>query len=48
MAAYYDAAAAQEAEAAFDKQFKKHEIPDDVAEFAADLKISKISIGLPA
>lgn len=37
VAAYYDAAAAQEAEAAFDKQFKKHEIPDDVAEFAADL-----------
>ena len=37
VAAYYDAAAAREAEAAFDKQFKKHEIPDDVAEFAADL-----------
>lgn len=37
VAAYYDEAAAQEAEAAFDKQFKKHEIPDDVAEFAADL-----------
>lgn len=35
--AYYDAATAQEAEAAFDKQFKKHEIPDDVADFAADL-----------
>lgn len=37
VAAYYDETAAQEAEAAFDKQFKKHEIPDDVAEFAADL-----------
>ena len=37
VAAYYDETAAQEAEAAFDKQFKKHEIPDDVAEYAADL-----------
>lgn len=35
--AYYDQTAAQEAEAAFDKQFKQHEIPDDVPEFAADL-----------
>lgn len=35
--AYYDQTAAQEAEVAFDKQFKQHEIPDDVPEFAADL-----------
>lgn len=37
VAAYYDETAAQEAEAAFDKQFKQHEIPDDIPEFAADL-----------
>ncbi len=35
--AYYDQAAAQEAEAAFDRQFKRHEIPEDIPEFAADL-----------
>lgn len=37
VAAYYDEQAAQEAEAAFDRQFKQHEIPEDVPEFAADL-----------
>ena len=37
VAAYYDETAAQEAETAFDKQFKQHEIPDDIPEFAADL-----------
>ncbi|MCI8366410.1 MAG: tyrosine--tRNA ligase [Eggerthellaceae bacterium] len=37
VAAYYDDAAAQEAEAAFDALFKNHEIPEDVPEFAADL-----------
>lgn len=37
VAAYYDEPTAQAAEAAFDKQFKQHEIPDDIPEFAADL-----------
>ena len=37
VAAYYDEATAKEAEAAFDKQFKQHEVPDDIPEFAADL-----------
>lgn len=37
VAAYYDEAAAKEAEAAFDRQFKQHEVPEDVPEFAADL-----------
>ena len=37
VAAYYDQEAAQAAEAEFDRLFKKHDIPDDVAEFAADL-----------
>ena len=37
VAAYYDEQAAQEAEAAFDRQFKQHEIPEDVPEFVADL-----------
>lgn len=37
VAAYYDEAAAQEAEAAFDRLFKQHEIPEDIPEFAADL-----------
>ncbi|MEF2656339.1 MAG: tyrosine--tRNA ligase [Eggerthellaceae bacterium] len=37
VAAYYDEAAAQEAEAAFDRQFKQHEVPEDIPEFAADL-----------
>lgn len=35
--AYYDEAAAEEAEQAFDRLFKQHDIPDDVPEFAADL-----------
>ena len=37
VAAYYDESAAQEAEAAFDRQFKQHEVPEDIPEFAADL-----------
>lgn len=37
VAAYYDEAAAEEAEAAFDRVFKQHDIPEDVPEFAADL-----------
>lgn len=37
VAAYYDDAAAQEAEAAFDTVFKNHGIPEDAPEFAADL-----------
>lgn len=37
VAAYYDEEAAKEAEAAFDRQFKQHEVPEDVPEFAADL-----------
>ncbi len=37
VAAYYDEATAQEAEVAFDKLFKKHDIPDDIPEFSADL-----------
>ena len=35
--AYYDAQQAQAAEEQFDLVFKKHEIPDDIPEFAADL-----------
>ena len=35
--AYYTAEAAQVAEEAFDALFKKHELPDDVPEYAADL-----------
>lgn len=35
--AYYDEAAAEEAEQAFDLLFKQHDIPDDIPEFAADL-----------
>ena len=35
--AYYDAEQAQAAEEQFDLVFKKHEIPDDIPEFAADL-----------
>ena len=34
---YYDESSAEAAEAAFDKQFKDHEIPDDVAEVSVDL-----------
>ena len=37
VAAYYDQAAAEEAEAAFDRLFKQHDIPEDIPEFAADL-----------
>lgn len=37
VAAYYDDAAAQEAEAAFDALFKNHEVPEDIPEYAADL-----------
>ncbi len=37
VAAYYDAEAAKEAEAAFDKVFKQHSVPDDIPEYAADL-----------
>ncbi len=37
VAAYYSQEAAAEAEAAFDRQFKQHEAPEDVPEFAADL-----------
>ena len=37
VAAYYDEEAAKEAEAAFDRQFKHHEVPEDIPEFAADL-----------
>lgn len=37
VAAYYDEETAKEAEAAFDRQFKQHEVPEDIPEFAADL-----------
>ena len=37
VAAYYDEEAAKEAEAAFDRQFKQHEVPEDIPEFAAAL-----------
>jgi len=37
VAAYYDEAAAEAAEAQFDLVFKQHEIPEDIPEFAADL-----------
>ena len=37
VAAYYDEAAAEEAEAHFDAVFKSHEIPDDIPEYTADL-----------
>ena len=35
--AYYDESQAKAAEEQFDLVFKKHEIPDDIPEFAADL-----------
>lgn len=35
--AYYDETAAEEAEQAFDRLFKQHDIPEDIPEFAADL-----------
>ena len=37
VAAYYDEAAAQAAEEQFDLVFKKHEVPDDIPEYAANL-----------
>ncbi len=37
VAAYYDHAAAEEAEVAFDRLFKQHDIPEDIPEFSADL-----------
>ncbi len=37
VAAYYDEAAAVAAEEQFDRVFKQHDIPEDIAEFAADL-----------
>ncbi|MEY8561925.1 tyrosine--tRNA ligase [Eggerthellaceae bacterium 3-80] len=37
VAAYYDEVAAAQAEEAFDKVFKQHEIPEDIPEFEADL-----------
>ena len=37
VAAYYDEAAAKEAEAAFDRVFKQHDVPEDIPEFAAGL-----------
>ena len=37
VAAYYDADAAVSAEAEFDRIFKQHDVPEDIAEFAADL-----------
>ncbi|MBB3170229.1 tyrosine--tRNA ligase [Parvibacter caecicola] len=37
VSAYYDDAAAQEAEAAFDALFKNHDFPEDAPQFAADL-----------
>ncbi len=37
VAAYYDDAAAADAEEAFDRLFKQHEVPEDIPEFAADL-----------
>lgn len=37
VAAYYDEVAANQAEEAFDKVFKQHEIPEDIPTFEADL-----------
>lgn len=37
VSAYYDEAAALEAEAAFDRVFKNHDMPDEIADFEADL-----------
>ncbi|MCI8305671.1 MAG: hypothetical protein HFJ69_03710, partial [Enterorhabdus sp.] len=37
VAAYHGNLAAEEAEAAFDLVFKQHAVPEDIAEFAADL-----------
>ena len=40
VAAYHGQEAAQEAEQAFDRQFKKHKIPEDIPEYAADLTVN--------
>lgn len=40
VAAYHGQEASQEAEQAFDRQFKKHEIPEDIPEYAADLTVN--------
>ncbi len=37
VASYYDEAAATAAEEQFDRLFKQHDVPEDIAEFAADL-----------
>lgn len=37
VSAYYDEAAAHEAEAAFDRVFKNHDMPDEIDDFEADL-----------
>jgi tyrosyl-tRNA synthetase len=37
IAAYYDEAAGTDAEAAFDKVFKEHDIPDEIEEFEVEL-----------
>ena len=37
MALYHDEAAAEEAEAQFDRVFKEHEAPENIPEFSADL-----------
>ncbi|MCD8316100.1 MAG: tyrosine--tRNA ligase [Eggerthellaceae bacterium] len=37
VASYYDEEAANDAEAAFDRLFKSHDIPDDIPEYEADL-----------
>lgn len=37
VAAYYDEQTAQDAEVAFDKLFKQHDVPEDTPDFAADL-----------
>lgn len=37
VSAYYDEAAAREAESAFDRVFKNHDMPDEIDDFEADL-----------
>ena len=37
VAAYYDGQAAHEAEAAFDRQFKEHQVPEDIETFDVEL-----------
>ena len=37
VAAYYDEQAAQEAEAAFDRQFKEHQVPEGIETFEVEL-----------